>query len=130
MVSELGGLARLGARDPASVVGPFVDLVVALRDAARHEQRFADADAVRDRLAALGIEVRDAPGGSVWGFVDGATGVRGATGVHSATGMHSATGVRGVTGSQGATNVAAMPACEATSPPAEAGDPPANLRKP
>jgi hypothetical protein len=77
MVSELGRLAHLGARDPASVVGPFVDLVVALREVARREQRFADSDAARDRLAALGVEVRDAPGGSVWAFIADDTSARG-----------------------------------------------------
>ena len=66
MVGELGELASTGARDPAEVVGPYVELALALRDAARRERRFADADAVRDRLAALGVEVRDAAEGSKW----------------------------------------------------------------
>jgi cysteinyl-tRNA synthetase len=66
MVAELATVAEVGARDPASVVGPFVELALGLRDAARQDGRFADADAVRDQLAALGVEVRDAPGGSSW----------------------------------------------------------------
>ena len=64
MVAELGELASLGARDPAGVVGPFVELALTLRDAARRERRFEDADAVRDRLVALGVEVNDAAEGS------------------------------------------------------------------
>jgi hypothetical protein len=71
MVLELGEVATDGTRDPAEVVGPFVDLALALRDAARRERRFADADGVRDGLAALGVEVRDSPAGSTWGLVDG-----------------------------------------------------------
>ena len=66
MVAELGELASLGARDPAGVVGPFVELALALRDSARRERRFEDADAVRDRLLALGVEVNDAAEGSTW----------------------------------------------------------------
>jgi cyanophycinase-like exopeptidase len=66
MVAELGELAALGARDPAGVVGPFVDLALSLRDSARRERRFGDADAVRDGLVALGIEINDTPDGSAW----------------------------------------------------------------
>ncbi|HUI02653.1 MAG TPA: hypothetical protein VLZ77_03870 [Acidimicrobiales bacterium] len=71
MVGELGELAHLGARDPAAVVGPFVELALSLRDAARRERRFADADGVRDQLAALGVEVRDTPEGSAWSLAEG-----------------------------------------------------------
>ena len=66
MVAELGELAVLGARDPAGVVGPFVELALDLRDAARRDRRFADADAVRDGLVSLGVEVNDTPEGSAW----------------------------------------------------------------
>ena len=71
MVAELGALAETGARDPAEVFGPFVELALELRDAARRDRRFADADVVRDRLTALGIEVRDAPDGSSWTVAGG-----------------------------------------------------------
>jgi hypothetical protein len=73
MVAELGALAELGARDPAGVVGPFVELALALRDSARRDRRFEDADAVRDGLVALGIEINDSPGGSAWHLPDAAT---------------------------------------------------------
>ena len=66
MVAELGELATLGARDPAGVVGPFVELALTLRDSARRARRFEDADAVRDGLVALGVEVNDAAEGSAW----------------------------------------------------------------
>jgi hypothetical protein len=71
MVAELGELAALGARDPAGVVGPFVELALSLRDAARRDRRFSDADAVRDGLIALGVEVNDTPEGSAWRLPDG-----------------------------------------------------------
>ena len=70
MVAELGELAALGARDPGVVVGPFVELALSLRDSARHERRFADADAVRDGLVALGVEINDTPDGSTWQLPD------------------------------------------------------------
>lgn len=66
MVAELGDLASGAMRDPAEVFGPFVELLVQNRNLAREERRFADADAVRDGLASLGIEVHDTPEGSTW----------------------------------------------------------------
>ncbi len=71
MVGELGELATVGARDPAEVIGPFVDLALTLRDSARRERRFEDADSVRDRLVALGVEVNDSADGSAWRLPDG-----------------------------------------------------------
>ncbi len=66
MVSELGQVAESGTRDPATVVGPFVDLALALRSEARSGGRYADADAVRDRLLALGVAVHDTGDGVSW----------------------------------------------------------------
>jgi cysteinyl-tRNA synthetase len=73
MAAELGELATVGARDPAGVIGPFVELALTLRDSARRERRFEDADAVRDRLVALGIEVNDGAEGSTWRLPDDGT---------------------------------------------------------
>ena len=70
MVAELGEVAEGGTRDPAAALAPFVELALALREAARRDRRFADADAVRDRLGALGVEVRDTAAGSEWGLVE------------------------------------------------------------
>jgi cyanophycinase-like exopeptidase len=66
LIFELGRLSETGARDPREVVGPFVEVLLEIRDAARSEGRFAEADLVRNRLASSGIEVRDTPGGSEW----------------------------------------------------------------
>lgn len=66
MIGELGQLAESGTRDPAELIGPYVEVAVQLRNAARREQRFDEADAMRDRLESLGIEVRDTPEGSTW----------------------------------------------------------------
>jgi hypothetical protein len=66
MVVRLGELAEIGARDPAVVVGPFVDALLAERAQARAERRFEGADRIRDGLVALGVEVRDTPAGTRW----------------------------------------------------------------
>ncbi|HLX89188.1 MAG TPA: hypothetical protein VKR22_12115, partial [Acidimicrobiales bacterium] len=66
MIGQLGELAVGGTRPPADVFGPFVDLALELRDAARRDRRFGEADSVRERLTALGVEVHDTPDGSSW----------------------------------------------------------------
>ncbi|HZQ28655.1 MAG TPA: hypothetical protein VFA94_13230 [Acidimicrobiales bacterium] len=66
MVVRLGELAATGTKDPAEAVGPFVDALLQQRAAARDGKRWADADAVRDRLVALGVEVNDGPEGTSW----------------------------------------------------------------
>lgn len=66
MVVALGDLAREGVRDPAEVLGPFIDLVADVRAARRADGDYATADDLRDRLAALGVELRDGRDGSRW----------------------------------------------------------------
>ncbi len=66
MIVRLGEVAEVGARDPNEVVGPFVEAILEARRDARDQQRWAAADALRDRLAALDVEVHDAPSGTTW----------------------------------------------------------------
>ncbi len=66
MVVRLAALAETGAQDPRDLVGPFVEALLALRKQARADKRYADSDAVRDQLVALGVEVRDTPDGTEW----------------------------------------------------------------
>jgi hypothetical protein len=66
MVTRLGELAIVGARDPRKAIAPFVDALIELRDQARQQGSWTLADALRDRLTAAGIEVRDTPDGAVW----------------------------------------------------------------
>jgi hypothetical protein len=70
MVLALGRLADVGARDPAEVLGPFVQLLLEQRAKARAARRFEDADELRDRLVELGVEVRDTPAGFEWLLAD------------------------------------------------------------
>jgi cyanophycinase-like exopeptidase len=66
MVVRLGTVARVGARDPRQVVGPYVERLLALRDAARQGRRFAEADDIRDQLILLGVSIRDTAAGTEW----------------------------------------------------------------
>ena len=66
MVVRLAAVAEVGAADPRERLGPFVEAMLAMRRQAREDKRYADADAVRDRLVELGVEVRDTPAGTEW----------------------------------------------------------------
>jgi cysteinyl-tRNA synthetase len=66
LVLELAAAARDGLADPATRIAPLVDALLERRAAARSARDFATADALRDRLAAAGVEVRDGPSGAVW----------------------------------------------------------------
>ena len=66
MIVRLGEVARTGLRDDTELLGPFIEALLSLRASARDDKRWADADAVRDQLSSLGVEVRDAEGGSTW----------------------------------------------------------------
>ncbi len=66
MVVRLGELAVGGARDPREALGPIVEIALAARRQARDDKDWARSDAIRDELAAAGIEVRDTPDGMVW----------------------------------------------------------------
>lgn len=66
MIVQLGDAAGSGLVEPRTVVGSFVDFLLELRRDARHAKRFAESDRIRDRLAELGVEVRDTPDGVEW----------------------------------------------------------------
>ena len=47
-------------------VAPFIEALIEMRAALRQEKQWALADAVRDRLAALGVVLEDGPQGTQW----------------------------------------------------------------
>jgi hypothetical protein len=63
-----GMIVRLatGVSDPTAAAAPFVDALLAVRDASRAAKDFATADLVRDRLVEAGVEVGDSKEGTTW----------------------------------------------------------------
>jgi hypothetical protein len=70
MIVRLGAAATEGVRDVREVLGPVVEAALAARVVARSEKAFAVSDAIRDQLAAAGIEVRDTADGAEWLIAD------------------------------------------------------------
>ena len=66
MIVRLGAAAAGGVRDPRQVIGPVVEAALAARVTAREAKAYSVSDAIRDNLAAAGIEVRDTPQGAEW----------------------------------------------------------------
>lgn len=66
MLVEIGEVARTGVGDPRQTIAGFVDLLLDVRDSARRDGRYEESDLIRDRLADLGVEVRDTQAGPVW----------------------------------------------------------------
>jgi cyanophycinase-like exopeptidase len=62
----LGEMAATGTGNPADMVRPFVDALLAERVRARGARDWAAADVIRDRLLAAGIELHDSPDGTTW----------------------------------------------------------------
>ncbi len=60
------GQAAVHTADVAARVGPLVEALLGERASARAGGRFAEADEIRDRLVALGVEVNDKQEGSSW----------------------------------------------------------------
>jgi cysteinyl-tRNA synthetase len=66
-MDEVLGLGLAGVEAEAPAADPEeVERLVAERDAARQARDFARADALRDRLDAMGVEVMDSPAGTTW----------------------------------------------------------------
>jgi hypothetical protein len=66
MVTRLGEAATDGLRGPKTTVAPYVEALLEARERARDAKRFDEADVIRDRLVAEGIEIRDNPEGTDW----------------------------------------------------------------
>ncbi|HEX7715816.1 MAG TPA: cysteine--tRNA ligase, partial [Marmoricola sp.] len=82
VVREMLGVLGLDPADPAwpsrggadskltDAVDALVKGLLEQRERARHDKDFATADAIRDQIAAAGIEVEDTPAGPRWS-IDG-----------------------------------------------------------
>jgi len=70
MITRLADLAVSGLRDPREQISPVMDVVLDIRSRVRADKRFDLSDVLRDRLGAIGIEVRDTPDGPSWNLRD------------------------------------------------------------
>ncbi len=66
LIGRLGRAARDGLADPRDRLRPVVEPLIALRTTLRGEGNFAAADAIREALAATGLDVSDTPDGPRW----------------------------------------------------------------
>jgi len=55
-----------GAGAASHIDGEEVERLIAARNAARKEKNFAEADRIRDELAAQGVQIEDGPQGTSW----------------------------------------------------------------
>jgi cysteinyl-tRNA synthetase len=69
LLSELGwplGLFQPARASSSSIEAGLLDLLVELRRELRARKAFDLSDRVRDQLAALGVELKDTPQGTLW----------------------------------------------------------------
>jgi cysteinyl-tRNA synthetase len=64
-------MAQEGAVDPRERVEPFVTGILALRREARQDQRWQDADRMRNLLVQCGVQVNDTGDATEWELVSG-----------------------------------------------------------
>jgi hypothetical protein len=70
LITRLGKAAERGPGPPGDSLRVLVQRLIELRAAMRREGRYPTADAIRDALAAAGVEVRDSQGGTDWACQD------------------------------------------------------------
>jgi cyanophycinase-like exopeptidase len=69
-ITMLARAAQAGMHEHRDLVAPHVEILLRLRDRARAEGRFDEADAIRDTITAAGVEVRDTADGVTWIFAE------------------------------------------------------------
>lgn len=70
MIHALGEASSSGLIPMSETIGPFVDLLIRLRECARVEKDFTMSDSIRDGLAKMKIEIRDTPTGPEWILIE------------------------------------------------------------
>ena len=66
LTSVLGFSFSAGSGDDSKLAGQLIDLLLELREDARDEKAFARADAIRDRITEMGVQIEDTPTGPRW----------------------------------------------------------------
>ncbi|NPA92549.1 MAG: cysteine--tRNA ligase [Chloroflexi bacterium] len=70
-LQELAGvlgldLTKQPAKQGHAEAEPFIDLLIEIRSDLRKAKQWALADKIRDRLAEMGVQLEDTPGGTLW----------------------------------------------------------------
>jgi cysteinyl-tRNA synthetase len=63
---EILGIAVAVEDGHGDIVGPLVDLLLSQREDARKSKDFARADAIRDKLTEVGVQIEDSASGPRW----------------------------------------------------------------
>ena len=68
VLAELAGVFGLTfeAEESGAAAGPFIALLLDVRQQLRAAKQFQQADHIRQQLTALGVTIEDGPGGSTW----------------------------------------------------------------
>lgn len=68
-IKKLTGILGLTIEQPLqenSDAGPFIDLLIAIRERLREQKQWALSDQIRDELLEQGVILEDTPGGTIW----------------------------------------------------------------
>lgn len=66
VIAQLAALAATPKVDVVKIVAPFVEILLHLRQCARADGRWGDADLIRDQLLSQGIAIKDAAENTTW----------------------------------------------------------------
>ncbi len=69
LIAELGGVLGLFQKERKDDLSAEVEALIEARAKARAEKNWAEADAIRDKLKAMNIEIKDTPTGVKWNVV-------------------------------------------------------------
>ena len=69
VIAQLADLAATPKVDVSQIVAPFVEMLLQLRQSARADGRWADADLIRDHLLAQGVAIKDAAENTNWELI-------------------------------------------------------------
>lgn len=69
LIDELGGVLGLFTKREKQVAPEEIDALIEARAKARAEKNWAEADAIRDKLKEMNIELKDTPAGVKWSYI-------------------------------------------------------------
>lgn len=66
LITRLGQMAASPKVDITQVIGPYIEMLLQARQAARKSGRWDEADEIRDQLTSLKVTIKDSAEGSTW----------------------------------------------------------------